>query len=61
MAFFEPYVQSVSPSKKVDRIEVRLCLEDASGQVNVADIVLQGGRLATLWNGHPAELRFSFE
>jgi len=51
----------MSPTKKVERIEVRLCLEDASGQVNVADIVLQGGRLATLWNGHPAELRFSFE
>lgn len=61
MAFFEPYLQSVSPTKKVEKIEVRLCLEDASGQVNVANIVLQGGRLATLWNGHPAEHRFSFE
>lgn len=61
MAFFEPYLQSVSPTKKVEKIEVRLCLEDAGGQVNVADIMLQGGKLATLWNGHPAELRFSFE
>jgi hypothetical protein len=61
MAFFESYLQFVSPTKKVEKIELRLCLEDASGQVNVADIVLQGGRLATLWNGHPAELRFSFE
>jgi len=61
MSFFESYLQSVSPTKKVEKIEVRLCLEDASGQVNVADIVLQGGGLATLWNGHAAELRFSFE
>ena len=61
MAFFEPKVFAVYPTKKVEKIEVRLCLEDANGQVNITDTVLQGGRLATLWNSHPAELRFSFE
>lgn len=61
MVFFETFAATVSPKKKVMKISIRLCMEDATGAVNITDIVFQGGMLATLWNGHPAELRFSFE
>lgn len=47
--------------KAVAKIDVRLCVEDMTGSVNITDIMFQGGVLATLWSGHPAEIRFSFE
>lgn len=45
----------------VDSLEVRFIVEDAKGTVNVTDVMLQGGRTATLWTGHPSEIKWSFE
>jgi len=47
--------------KAVSKVDVRLCMEDAVGAVNMTDIMLQGGLLATIWSGHTSEIRFSFE
>lgn len=48
-------------TKRVARIVVRLCAEDLTGSVNITDLMLQGGVLATIWSGHTSEIRFSFE
>lgn len=54
-------VVPVPPGKKVARLDVRLCVEDAEGAVNITDVMLQGGVLAIIWSGHTSEIRFSFE
>jgi len=46
--------------KKVTKVEVNLVVYNASGTVNITDIMMQGGTLATLWTGHPSELEWSF-
>lgn len=51
----------ISPGKRVARISVRLCAEDIGGDVNMTDVMLQGGVLATAWSGHTSEIKFSFE
>ncbi|MDP3058846.1 MAG: hypothetical protein Q8N36_05270 [bacterium] len=51
----------VAGMNKVARMDVRLCMEDVAGTINMADVMLQGGVLATLWIGHASEIRFSFE
>jgi len=61
VVMLEAFTATVSPKKKVMKISIRLCMEDATGVINVTDIAFQSGMLATLWNAHPAELRFSFE
>ena len=47
--------------KKVTKVDIRLCAEDMAGNINVTDVMLQGGVLATIWSGHTSEIRFSFE
>jgi hypothetical protein len=47
--------------KKTKIIEVRLCMEDATGILHITDLMLQGGKMPILWNGHVSEIRFSFE
>lgn len=51
----------IPTKRKVDRMDIRLCMENATGTVNMTDVMLQGGVLATLWSGHTSEIRFSFE
>ncbi|MGV8164655.1 MAG: hypothetical protein ACLKAK_07345 [Alkaliphilus sp.] len=51
----------VPVGKRVSKIDCRLCVEDATGTVNIADNMLQGGTLAVIWFGHVSEARFSFE
>lgn len=51
----------ISPGRRVARVAVRLCAEDMVGDVNMTDVMLQGGMLATAWSGHTSEIKFSFE
>ncbi|UKM63128.1 hypothetical protein [Weizmannia phage Youna2] len=46
--------------KRVARIDVTLIAYNVSGQVFITDVMFQGGTLATLWYGHPAEIEWSF-
>ena len=47
--------------KTAAKVDIRLCAEDMAGNVNMADLMFQGGLLATIWSGHTSEIRFSFE
>ena len=51
----------IPTKRKVARMDVLLCMENATGTINMTDVMLQGGVLATLWSGHTSEIRFSFE
>mgnify|MGYP001271607612 CR=1 FL=1 len=49
-------------SKGVESVEIKLVLKDGrEGQVNVTDIMLQGGSISTNWSYHPSELRWSHD
>lgn len=43
---------------RVAAIELRLVLANSRGTLHVTDIMLQGGRVPVLWNGHPTENKF---
>lgn len=58
---WQDVVLPIPASKRVARIDLRLCMEDALGVVHMTDVMLQGGVLPTLWSGHASEIRFSFE
>lgn len=51
----------VDSGKKVSQVEVSLIVSDASGQVNITDIFLQGGSIGTTWSAHPSEIKWSLE
>lgn len=63
MLFFTQDQETVKPesSKKVVRLDVKLVVQDAVGQVNVTDLMLQGGEIATVWVGHASEIKWSFD
>lgn len=59
--FWQSAVLVIPTMKTVSKIDVRLWMQDASGAVNMTDVMFQGGLLATIWSGHTSEIRFSFE
>lgn len=62
MLAWESKILTIEPGAgTVDSLEVRFVVQDAEGTVNVTDVMLQGGRTATLWTGHPSEIKWSFE
>lgn len=59
---FQQYNKSFDiqdPSKTVESVEVTLVAEDMEGEVNITDIMLQGGKISTVWVYHPTEIRWS--
>lgn len=48
-------------SKRVASITVTLSCNDSTGTVNISDLMLQGGRIATEWSGHPSEEKWDNE
>jgi len=48
-------------SGKVAEIEISLEVEDCTGEVNITDVMLQGGPIVTIWTGHPSELRWQHD
>lgn len=48
-------------SKRVVEIQVKLVLEGAVGDVNITDLMLQGGRISTKWVSHPSEIRWAVD
>lgn len=64
MSFFQEFSKDVevkNPSKAVESIEVTLVANDCTGQVNITDLMLQGGKLSTVWVYHPTEIRWSHD
>lgn len=55
-------IEVKNPDRGVAAIEVEFVMENCrSGQINVTDIMLQGGTIATMWAGHPSETRWSLD
>jgi hypothetical protein len=55
-------IEVQNADKGVSAIEIEFVMENCqSGQVNVTDIMLQGGTIATIWTGHPSETRWSLD
>lgn len=62
MASFEEKAQLIEAQNgRVTEIKLTLVIEKASGTVGVTDIMLQGGSIGTMWNGHPSELRWTVD
>lgn len=60
--FFHRKIDVPDPSRGVSAIEIEFVVENCqSGSVNVTDIMLQGGTIATMWTGHPSEMRWSLD
>ncbi|WLD92637.1 hypothetical protein [Alkalihalobacillus sp. AL-G] len=51
----------VNMAKTVASLEVELIAQDFGGEVNITDLILQGGQIATNWTLHPSEIRWSID
>jgi len=54
-------VFTFTPRGKVKEIEVKFIVEDFEVVLYLTDIMLQGGTIATMWTGHPSEIKWSFD
>ena len=63
MENFDLYAQNIptNNSKKVLEIEIKLEATDCTGEVGITDIMFQGGKVITIWTGHPSEFRWSHD
>lgn len=53
--------QVFTPQGKVKKIDVKFIVEDAEVIIYLTDVMLQGGTVATMWTGHPSEIKWSFD
>jgi hypothetical protein len=65
MIFFSQVNKTISiqgAGKGVQSVEVTLVATDLEeGEVNITDLMLQGGRISTVWVYHPSEIRWSHD
>ena len=64
MASFQDINKTVrvgNSSKGVESVEIILIGEDFEGQANITDLILQGGKVSTVWVYHPTEIRWSHD
>lgn len=55
-------VEIESTSKTVESVEIKLVADDLQeGSINITDIMLQGGKISTVWVYHPSEIRWSHD
>lgn len=60
--YFNKTVNAESLSKGVQSVKVTLVASDVKqGEINVTDLILQGGKIATNWSYHPSEIRWSHD
>jgi hypothetical protein len=57
----EHKIYTFTPQGKVKEIEVKFIVEDAEVTIYLTAIMLQGGTIATMWTGHPSEIKWSFD
>lgn len=60
MQSFEKHFGTDS-SRTVKAIDIRFVVSDVTGTVNLTDVMLQGGSVATVWVGHASEIGWSFD
>ena len=51
----------VDTSKGLLSITVKMVAENFEGEVNITDVMLQGGHLGTLWSPHVSEIKWSVD
>lgn len=61
MAFSQTKAVKISTFQAVKSIKVSAVVRDATGTVKITDLMLQGGEMATAWQGHPSEIKWSME
>lgn len=54
-------IVAAGAGKRVASIDVKLTLADCTGTLWITDLLLQGGKLPTMWVSHPSEIRWSFD
>lgn len=60
--YFNKLVEIQDTSKEVESVEVKLVSEDLqAGYINITDLMLQGGKISTVWVLHPSEIRWSHD
>ena len=52
---------SVTGIEKVNKLTVRVVVQDCKGTVRFTDVMLQGGSVATAWVSHVSEHRYTFD
>jgi len=59
---FNKKIKVENSSKGVEAVKVSLVSKNVkNGEVNVTDLMLQGGGISTVWVYHPSELRWSHD
>lgn len=59
MSYFNTISEVIDTSGDVESIEVSLVVKNATGSVNITDVMLQSGLMANIWQGHPSEHKWS--
>jgi hypothetical protein len=60
MASFTHVAQSVAPQNgRVKKMRIRVLVNDCTGTINITDMLLQGGSIATGWVGHVSEIKWT--
>ena len=60
MASFTHVGQAVSPQNgRVKKIRIRFCVTNCTGTIDITDMFLQGGSIATGWVGHVSEIQWT--
>lgn len=58
---FDSKILTVTASKEVEKIDIRLTGNNFTGTLWITDLMLQGGSLATIWTGHVSEILWTYD
>ena len=52
--------ETTPTSDKVAKLKIKVVVKNLTGTFNITDLMLQTGDKSTIWNGHPSEVRWTF-
>lgn len=59
---FEQILELINTNgNRVTAIKITLVMDKATGNVNITDLMLQGGSIGTQWEPHPAEKKWTVD
>lgn len=58
---FNKTIEKKNMSKGISSIEIKVVANDTQGEINITDLMLQGGSSTTTWAYHPSEIRWSHD
>lgn len=53
------YTIKNAENKRIVKLTIRVQMRDSTGIFKITDIMLQGGYMASQWQPHPSEIRWS--